>query len=339
MSNRRTSSIDSNPAVRRVAEILKIRARNNLQEAIREVALCQVESWIQEFQVKPTSLDDVHHLVLNQTGVRIIRVDSDAALREAAREIERTHPALPVQLEFEFQRQTEALVIRNPLTDRRLCNQYVAVVDARGERRWRAWFGERHEPAHVLIKDPNVNVVVRRTRIKRPEPLEQVVDAVASAVGFWEPLVRPVLSQTLRSSSNVLDALEQTRVMVAPRASKEASYRAFIALLERPLVIIRAGFDCRAADKREGGDPGRSLALRAVTVLSNRAAQDTGLVVWPHYRIPADSVIASAHAHRWTVLAGDDNTGRWPCETGRPLPNRAVRIVAYGPWATIEPAE
>lgn len=321
--------IDNDPAVRRVAAILGVRSQSNLLKAIQDVSVEQVDRWLRDFKIEPTSLDDVHRLVLNQTGVRVVRVESDAALLDAAEQARELAPAVHVQLAFEFERQTEAMVVKRPPSPRNHSSQFVAFVDARGERSDRAWFAERHEPTHVLIRDPETSSIVRRTRAERPEPLEQVVDAVTSSIGFWEPVVRPVLNEALRTSRTTLDALEQTRMRVAPGASKGASYRSFADMLDHPINILWCDYRSRSNGDRS------SHALRAVAVITNTKALALNFRIWPNYRIPRHSIIHEAREER-SVFTQQDNLRAWKCESSRPLPPREVLVTARGSWATVE---
>src|SRR5208283_1567380 len=246
--------------------------------------------------------------------------------------------ALPVQLALEFGRTTEALVIQRSDADPKSCPRFVAIIDARADRRRRAWFAERHEPSHLLIGDPGANAIWRRTRRHRPEPIEQVVDSVASALGFWQPVVQPVLSICLSNCPYTLEALEETRQQVAPDASKEASFRAFIEMIKRPLVLLWVADGCRREDEAPGGDPQRSMALRARKVLINSTAKCDAISIWPNFQIPPHSAIHLARADSGRrVFVQTDDLDTWASERHGSLASCQVRVIARGSWATIEP--
>jgi hypothetical protein len=180
--SRSTLQIDRNPEVIRIAKTLGI-GGSNLKSRICDAAVDKVRRRMDMLNIEPESLKDVHALVLDMTGVRIQRVDTDQDLERLAADFERKGPAIPVQLEFEFARNTEALVFRDDRADPRSAS-YTAVVDARGPRRSRAWFAERHEPAHLLIPDPSSRVAWRRTTVLRPEPVEQLSTRSLRVSGF-----------------------------------------------------------------------------------------------------------------------------------------------------------
>lgn len=328
--------VDRDEEVRRIAKTLGV-AGPGLSEKLCTSAVDRVTQYMERFDIVPATLEDVHGVVLNLTGVKIERVENDGDLKRLSQKYAKKQIAAGVQLEFEFARNTEALVFREDNSDARR-PAFTALVDSRGDRGYRAWFAERHEPAHLLIPDPSGKVAWRRTTAERPEPLEQVVDAIAARIGFWEPVVRPVLKQIVREERSLLAALERVRLALAPRASREASYRAFARMLPFPLTILRAEVACRRSDanNRDG-----SRCLRATTVIRNEAAERAGIVVWPNFRIPTHSIIHEAHeCERGSVYRSQDDLSAWRTESGRALASRplAIEVCARGAWATIEVA-
>jgi hypothetical protein len=326
--------IDRDPEVRRIAQALGI-SGSGLSNKLCASAVHRVTAHMERFEIEPASLADVHAVVLDLTGVKVERVRDDDDLERISKRYAARQATAGVQLAFEFARNTEALVFRDDDADPRRPS-FTALVDSRGERGYRAWFAERHEPAHLLIPDPSSRVAWRRTTVERPEPVEQVVDAIAARVGFWEPIVRPALDAALTAWSSVLAAFERTRADVAPGASRESSYRAFVQLVPFPLVLLRTDFGCRRGDPDNAQN---SWCLRATTVLWNEAAERAGLLVWPNFRIPAHSVICDAReATLGREYAGADDLAAWRTESGRPLSNKSryVWVTACGAWSSIE---
>jgi len=333
---RQASAIDRDPEVQKIAKALGITG-SGLRAKLCAAAVQRVSREMERYGIEPETLDDVHALVLNMTRVRVERVKNDVDLERVVRTHQKRQATLGVQLELEFANKTEALVFRDDGADARQPT-FTAVIDARGERFFRAWFAERHEPAHLLIPDPSGKRAWRRTTEERPEPLEQVVDAIASEIGFWEPLVRPALTIALAEEATVLDAFDRVRRQLAPNASLEATYRAFTRLVEFPLTVVRSDFGCRRSDRRnlEG-----SRALRATTLIWNDAAERAGITIWQNFRIPNHSLIHAARGDSIeTVRTSHDDLNAWGTEEGRPLAmrRRPVRVTARGAWATIEVA-
>lgn len=328
--------IDQDPEVQRIAGVLGITGAN-LGAKLSESAVEKVARHMERFDIVPAVLEDVHRVVLDLTGVKVERVENDNDLARISKKYAKKQAAAGVQLEFEFEQNTEAVVFRDDDGDARR-PAFTALVDSRGEREYRAWFAERHEPAHLLIPDPSGKVAWRRTTTERPEPLEQVVDAIAARVGFWEPIVRPALELALRQEKSVLEAFERTRAELAPRASRESSYRAFVRLVPFPLTLLRTSLGCRRGDPKNVDG---SLCLRATTAIWNEAAERAGTVVWPNFRIPAHSVLHEANAAPIrNVHAGPDDLASWRTESGRALSQRSlgVWVAGLGAWGTIEVA-
>jgi hypothetical protein len=75
---------------------------------------------------------------------------------------------------------------------------YLAIIDARGPRKARAYFTAWHELAHLLLYPPRQLVLegCRRTPTddaKQKDPVESAVDQIAGLLAFWEPLFMPAL--------------------------------------------------------------------------------------------------------------------------------------------------
>ncbi len=336
---KKASPIDTDPGVQVIARGLGIEQEHELGDAIRAVVVDRVEGMLRDLRYDPATVDELGELVQHHAGLHIVQISSDDDLVAVQAEFAEELRGLPAQLSFEFATDTEALVVRRPTKDARSNRKFLALVDARGERRNRAWFAGWHESAHTLVPDPANNRVLRRTRRERPEPVEQVIDLVASKIAFWPPLVRPALLAHIASGVDLLQAFDRTRLELAPDASREASFRAFSNMIARPVVILWVDYDCRAADRRPGGNPSRSLALRAKTVIRNTAAVAVGMNIPVNYRIPSGSVIADASRGSWATLRTQhDDLGRWFDSRGRTLPRRRVGIAARGRWAAIAAA-
>lgn len=331
--SRRDAAIDSDPKVRALADAMGVREPRGLLREIPKRAADKVARWASKCSFEPASIDELHRFVLNQTQLRVERIERDEDLQRIEHTYRGERPALGTQLEFEFERgNTEAFVFKRSPLDAR----FVAVVDARGDRRYRAWFASWHEPSHLVVPDSEAKTLFRRTKVRRPEPVEQVIDVVASTLGFWDPIIRPALARALTSSDNVLDAFDAVRRDFVPEASWESTYRALTQMVDFPLVVLRVGYGSRRADNALP-DKLRSLALRAQTVIANDLAAGHKMEVWPNFRIPVHSVIAVAFENSpASPLIQTDRLENWKDSKGRRLGPCLVRVTAYGSWATIE---
>jgi hypothetical protein len=322
--------VDRDPAVRALAERLGVRVHSGLAGEIRRVVIDSVERQFADYGIEPRTLDEVLEVTAQLHGMEFVHVEDDSDFDRIESNYGAELPALERQLSFEFRDSTEAVVIRRRPRDPRSGSRYLAVVDARGERANKAWYGARHEAVHVVVPDDANKQMYRKTRAERPEPFEQVIDHIASRLGFWQPIVGPVLQECLRTSADVLDGFERARAALAPRASKEACYRAFAELVREPLLIVWTD-----VATKKNGDP-RTAAQRVRTVIANDAARKTGLFIPENYRVPPHSVMAQSFGAPWAMPARDvDRLDRWTSSSGGRLAAVAVEVVARGRWAAM----
>lgn len=329
--------IDADADVQAIARGLGITQRTGLAEAIRDATVGKVESILAKLKIEPRSIAELRDVVHHASGLQVVRIESDDDLEIAQKKYAPELRGLPKQLAFEFAKDTEALVVRRPRRDSLSNNKFIALVDARGERSNRAWFGEWHEATHTLVPDPANNLVLRRTRLERPEPVEQVIDLTAASIGFWSPIVKPVFDAQLATGVDILDALDRARIQVAGDASRGAAFRTLSNFVPTPVIILWVDYGCRAGDTKPDGTPGRSFALRAKSVIRNEAAVASGMNVPVNFRIPTDSIITQAANLSWsTPLVEHDDLSRWKDSTGRALRRGPVKVTARGQWAAIE---
>jgi hypothetical protein len=336
----RRASIDSDATVQRVAGRLQITARDNLPQRIVDCVERRLAATLHELGASDPGLDDLRAVVQDQTKMKVVRIESDEALAQVAASHAGQFRALDKQLSLEFEKDTEALVLRTDKSTNanRGGARYTAFVDARGDKSRRAWFSEWHESSHLMIPDDSDKEVYRRTRVRRPEPIEQVVDAVASRIAFWQPSVEPIVRLALSQHTHVLEAFEAARLLWAPEASQESAYIAFSNLIGRPLVLIRAQVAGRRADAKARSFDPESYALRAVRCIHSPEARGAGLYIPANYRIPPSSSIAAQSSGMSLLRAqtSAERLGAWTSSDGRRLKDIRVLVTVFGSWASVE---
>lgn len=189
-----------------------------------------------------------------------------------------------------------------------------------------------------MIPDDSDKEVFRRTKAERPEPIERVVDAVASRIAFWSPSVEPVVRLAVSKHVHVLEAFEAARREWAPEASQESAYIAFSRFVGRPIVLVRAQMAARRADKAAGRTAEmESYALRAVRCIHSPEARRGVLFIPRNHRIPASSSIAAYSgeptARPHTSL---ERLGTWTSSDGGRLDDVRVLVTVFNGWASIE---
>ena len=100
-------------------------------------------------------------------------------------------------------------------------DRYVAVIDCRGDKLARRSFTRWHEIAHRLTTDADPDKPVYRSE---HDPIEQMMDRIASHIGFYEPLLGPAFNREVREGRNLsFDAVEKIRRDSFPEASFQAT--------------------------------------------------------------------------------------------------------------------
>lgn len=325
--------IDRDRTVVEVAQRLGIHTEMDLLRAIPDAVERKVDAWLTDCGVVPETLEDVHRFVLNRTRLKVHRVEIDDDIRHISSLYQTEIPNLGIQLALEFGRDgTEAVLMRRPGGG--LSGRYVAIIDAREERARRAWYAERHEAAHLLVDDPSVEEVWRRSG--DASPIERVVDAVAARVGFWPEVVRPVVHRVRPTVGiGLLDALAGCRASLAPEASTEASLRSFALYLNEPTLFVYCDMASRKAEERFGC-AAPSFRLRVRAQVSSPSARSKGLFLPTNFSVPMHSIIHSAFdVGPVETLYQDDCLGNWSDSSGKTLRALPIRIEAQGRWAVL----
>jgi len=122
---------------------------------------------------------------------------------------------------------------------------FVAVIDCRdeltGEKYARRYFTKWHEIAHRLTTHRSSADPAFRAH---EDPIETLVDAVASELGFYEPFLGPALQEVL-SNENWLtfEMIESIILRVFPQASFQATLFACMRLMPTPMVYLELSDD------------------------------------------------------------------------------------------------
>ena len=336
------------PKVVRLARDLGLNWRGDCLVAIREHALGQVEDIKRGSLVEITDLDVLRLMVADKFRVKLEFIREDADVDRIAEEHSGFHPLLRQRLVAEFLRgDTEGITLERDQWDARFF-RYLAVVDVRGERAARAYFTAWHELAHLLVHPAQLPFPgFRRTSTaeRHKDPIESVVDHIAGRVAFHPPFFRPALDRAIADHGGLtFAALEAARGAAAPTASLFATAMGSIQLLDTPALFVTADLALKAEERRFSRGPQQTFdfaaatvqeKLRVTTVAPNDHCAGSRLAIHRNMRVPADSVLAQAHASSCDVTLGADEEQEW-WETSRggllaPLPIRveAVRRGRY----------
>lgn len=213
-------------------------------------------------------------------------------------------------------------------------DRYVAVIDCRGEKLARRFFTRWHEIAHRLTTDADPDEPVYRSE---HDPIERLMDRIASHSGFYEPFLVAAYDRALREMGCLcFEAIDWIRLNAFSDASFQSTLYACHRRYDRPAVYLEAAPAHKAKHQRainQGAqwlfdDARPSAELRAITVVPNDVANRRGLFIAPNMRVPECSLI-----HR--IFSDSSEEGRISVEnlkewehSGGHLADQDVRIEA-----------
>ncbi|MGH7281971.1 MAG: hypothetical protein ACRELY_10635, partial [Polyangiaceae bacterium] len=198
-------ALDNN--VRAVAKQLGVPLRADPTSLVVERCVQRVTAWAAELG-PPASPLELLDIVCEKLRLRFEVIESDEDLREVRARYLAQKELTFVNIEGEFNATTDAVVIRLQHQPTWSNVRYVAVIDGRGSKRYRVWFSKWHEIAH-LIAEPQTKLAFRRTQAFKREPVERLMDQIASALAFYDPLFVPPLMHAVDLAKPRLRALAQ----------------------------------------------------------------------------------------------------------------------------------
>jgi len=331
------------PRVVKLAKDLGLNWRGDCVAAIREHAASQVEAVRCGSPIPIDDLDTLRLMVADKFHVRVEFIREDDDIERISMECSGFHSLLRQRLDFEFiQGSTEGITLEREEPDSRFF-QYLAVVDARGERAARAYFTAWHELAHLLVHPSQLTFPgFRRTPAlteRDKDPIESVVDHVAGRLAFYPPFFRPALDRAIADRGGLtFEALEAARADAAPTASLFATAMGSILLVGTPALFVTADMGLKAEERRFTRGPQQAFdfavatvqeKLRATTVAPSDLVADSGLAIRRNMRVPANSVLARAYESTVDVTLGaDENQDWWTTSRDGQLEPLPIRVEA-----------
>lgn len=270
-----------------IADTLGLRRPATLHDIVRR-CVEQVRDWVDE-GTPVASIQGVSALVCRKLGVAVEEVRSDCELQRLVRRYTGTGEAVFAFLPHQLDDTTYGATLRLLDSHSRWPHRYVAVVDCRGPKFERRFFTMWHEIAHLLTD----------TLGPTSQEVERLVDAVASAVGFYEPLFGPLVHRRVAADGGPTFAgIAQVRDDFCLDASFDATARALVRVSRLPCVLLEA-----TAPAPRGAVGAPPEELKVSLAVANAAACKMGLHIHRGCLVPADSVL--------------DALWRRPAQTGR----------------------
>jgi hypothetical protein len=309
--------------VRAVASQLGVTLRADPTALIVDRCVQRVAAWADELG-PVDSLEGLLDVVCEKLRLRFELLESDEDVGLIRAKYLKARELAFADLDREFNATTDAVVFRLRNAPEWSNVRYVAVVDGRGHKRYRIWFSKWHEVAHLLA-EPQTKFVYRRTQAFKREPVERLMDQIAGALAFYEPLFVPQLVEhRLLERVPRLAELASFAQSEHPYASLQATIGAAIKHHRVPLVLVEAKLALKSGEK-QGAKP----RLRAVTSTHNPAALRKKIFVHRNMRVPERSIIAAVFANQRSA----ENRSSVEClswweSAGESLSARPMRVEA-----------
>jgi hypothetical protein len=317
------SRIALDQSVRAVAAQLGVPLRSDPTALIVDRCVQRVAAWAEEF-APVDSLEGLLDVVCEKLRLRFEVVTCDEDLDRIRTQYLAEKELAFADLNREFNATTDAVVIRLRNAPAWSSVRYVAVVDGRGKKQYRVWFSKWHEVAHLLA-EPQTKFFFRRTQAFKREPIERLMDQIAGALAFHEPLFLPrAKAYGLLARVPRLAELTEFASSEHPYASLQATLSAVIRHHSRPLILVEAKIALKVGQEASG-----ARKLRAVTTTHNPAALRSRIFLHRNMRVPEGSVIFRVFSRR-----GDRENEpvteclSWWESGGERLPVRAVVVEA-----------
>jgi hypothetical protein len=324
------------PEILDLAMTLGVGATDDPVVAILDLCRNRIDRWVAEAG-EVGSIEQLERLVTQKVQMVFeeIRDDSDFDRIKQVYAVGKGEGIFAaMRLRFEDERNpTYGAMVKRKKADADAPDRYVAVIDCRGEKLARRFFTRWHEIAHRLTTDADEPVYR-----SEHDPIEQMMDRIASHIGFYEPLLGPSFNREVPEGRKLsFDAVENIRRDAFPDASFQSALFACHRRYAEPGVYIEATPALKVEHNREITQGAQWLfddlrpvpQLRAVMVIQNDVAKQRGLFIAPNMRVPETSLIHRIYCDETlNDRESIENLCDWEHSGGKRLAKQEVRIEA-----------
>ncbi len=326
------------PDIINLAKKLGLGSADDPVVAILDLCRSQIDRWVAEVG-SVASIGDLERLVMTKLQMVFEEIRDDGDFER----IKQVYAVVKREFVFAAMRQrfddpgnpTYGALVRREKVAADAPDRYVAVIDCRGDKLARRFFTRWHEIAHRLTTDADPSVPVYRSE---HDPIEQMMDRIASQVGFYEPLIAPLFDREIQRVGKLsFAAVENIRHQAFPDASFQSTLFACHRRYTEPAVYVEASPALKAKHKKAITQGAQWLLddlrpvpeLRAVTVVPNDAATQHGLFIAPNMRVPECSLIHRVFCDETlNDRESIENLRDWEHSRGKRLEDQEVRIEA-----------
>lgn len=345
-------TLDNEPKIISMAHGLGIHHANRVN-GIMDFCRAKVAALIKRGG-KISSIEELENLVCQRLNLIIVEVWNDQQLSDLIEEYARKKRDFAfVHLLDDLDSETFATLIRCEQKTKDNEDQYVAVIDCRGEKSARRFFTRWHEIAHVLTLFQQLELPLHRSTVEK-DAIEKLMDMIAADIGFYPPLFAPILSQAIARESRLsFEGIKWIRDTFCSTASLEATFNAASSQTNSPVIPLQAALGYKRDEARELASQQLSLIpapkpvpqLRVKSAVANEHARNAGLKIPPNMRVPKSSVIMRAfnEGPEFSPLSAEENLSSWSSSRSGPLSYAPVHVeamrVGERVWALITPVD
>ena len=293
------STLDTNCRIISLARGLGLRGIDGPVSQLTEYCIRRIEALTAGIQI--TSLAHLEEVVSKKLGLEFEEIWTDADIERIVQKyaVNLKDPVFAlVRTHFNEDTFGTTFIRRKELPSKP--DRFVAIIDCRGGKAHRRHFTRWHEIAHLLTLPPKEGAPVNRSFITK-SPTEQLMDIIAGAVGFFDPVFRPSVEQYVRQHGTISFAsVESLRLAHCPNASFQATLIACVTRAPTPAIYleVKMGYKKEELEKLDA----RQLRLfatdepepklRVARVTANEQAKLIRLRFDRNMEVPADSIIA-----------------------------------------------
>lgn len=331
------SRIETSRKVQKLARDLGLRGDGSIVDRILDYCIARVATWADEDGVD--TLADLEAAACHRLNLEFEEIWNDDDVERLVRKYAAQGEFAFAYIRTAFDGETfgTTLIRANAPAD---VASYVAFIDCRGPKAHRRYFTRWHEIAHLLTAPPSPGVPVNRSPLDRC-PVEQLMDKIASMVGFYDPIFGPALRGHLGPGPLSFEVVERVRGALCPIASFQSTLITCVRRAAVPAVYVEAamGYKKEEAEKIFSpqmtflSDDRPEARLRIRNANGNDDARGIRLRFDRNMEVPGASVFARLFAGETdrgssTDLSGYESLSLWQHSDGSTLGDATVFIEA-----------
>jgi hypothetical protein len=303
------------------------------------IAYCakKITAWIKPFKTA-TNIDAIQRIVSAKLGLVFEEFRTDEELEKIIQKYTDLGDGAFSGLRDDFGANTFATLMKRANPDPRAHDQYVAVIDYRGDKEARRSFSRWHEIAHLLTLRRQLQFPYHRSTTNK-DSMERLMDVIAGEIGFYPPLFAPLLRKESKKAGGLnFEVVESVRRQFYPTASFHSTLIACAKQCDQPVICLEAGMCLRNEEQSRVNSQQRELfslgkrpseKLRVLGAVPNKAGRARKLRIDFHMEVPKESVVYDAFLSSPGVNVRDrEELDCWRHSDGTTLPATVVDIEA-----------